>query len=34
MIFNPLSIQLLKQIVEIQVSRMKKYIMEKNIDIT
>ena len=33
-IFNPLSIQLLKQIVEIQVSRMKKYIMEKNIDIT
>ena len=33
-IFNPLSIQLLKQIVEIQVNRMKKYIMEKNIDIT
>lgn len=33
-IFNTLSMQLLKQIVEIQVERMKKYIREKNIDIT
>jgi len=33
-IFNPLSMYLLKRIVEIQVDRMKKYIMEKNIDIT
>lgn len=32
-IFNTLSMQLLKQIVEIQVERMKKYIREKNIDI-
>lgn len=33
-IFNPLSMDLLKQIVEIQVNRMKKYIREKNIDLT
>ncbi|MBI4684216.1 MAG: ATP-dependent chaperone ClpB [Nitrospirae bacterium] len=33
-IFNPLSMQLLKQIVDIQVNRMKKYIRDKNIDIT
>ncbi|MBI4688713.1 MAG: ATP-dependent chaperone ClpB [Nitrospirae bacterium] len=33
-IFNTLSMQLLKQIVVIQVERMKKYIREKNIDIT
>jgi len=32
-IFNPLTKELLKQIVEIQVNRMKKYIREKNIDI-
>jgi ATP-dependent Clp protease ATP-binding subunit ClpB len=32
-IFNPLTQELLKQIVDIQVNRMKKYIMEKNIDI-
>ena len=32
-IFNPLTKELLKQIVEIQVDRMKKYIKEKNIDI-
>ena len=32
-IFNPLTKELLKQIVEIQVNRMKKYIKEKNIDI-
>jgi ATP-dependent Clp protease ATP-binding subunit ClpB len=32
-IFNPLTKELLKQIVEIQVDRMKKYIREKNIDI-
>lgn len=32
-IFNPLTSELLKQIVEIQVNRMKKYIREKNIDI-
>lgn len=32
-VFNPLTKELLKQIVEIQVSRMKKYIMEKNVDI-
>ncbi len=32
-IFNPLSMHLLKQIVEIQIGRMKKYIKEKNIDI-
>ncbi len=32
-IFNPLTKDLLKQIVEIQVNRMKKYIKEKNIDI-
>lgn len=33
-IFNPLTKGLLKQIVEIQVNRMKRYIMEKQIDIT
>ncbi len=33
-IFNQLSMELLKQIVVIQVERMKKYIKEKNIDIT
>ncbi|MBM4129393.1 MAG: AAA family ATPase, partial [Nitrospira sp.] len=33
-VFNPLTSELLKQIVEIQVNRMKKYIREKNIDIT
>lgn len=33
-IFNPLSLELLKQIVTIQVERMKKFIKEKNIDIT
>ncbi len=33
-IFNPLTKGLLKQIVEIQVNRMKKYIMEKQIDVT
>ncbi|MHB8882335.1 MAG: ATP-dependent chaperone ClpB [Thermodesulfovibrionales bacterium] len=32
-IFNPLSRDLLKKIVEIQVQRMKKYIREKNIDL-
>jgi ATP-dependent Clp protease ATP-binding subunit ClpB len=32
-IFNPLTQELLKQIVDIQVQRMKKYIREKNIDI-
>jgi len=32
-IFNPLTRDLLKQIVKIQVSRMKRYIKEKNIDI-
>lgn len=32
-IFNPLTKELLKQIVEIQADRMKKYIKEKNIDI-
>jgi ATP-dependent Clp protease ATP-binding subunit ClpB len=32
-IFNPLTKELLKQIVEIQVDRMKKYIREKNVDI-
>ncbi len=32
-IFNPLTKDLLKQIVEIQVNRMKRYIKEKNIDI-
>jgi len=32
-IFNPLSKELLKQIVEIQVNRMKRYIAEKNVDI-
>jgi ATP-dependent Clp protease ATP-binding subunit ClpB len=32
-IFNPLTQELLKQIVDIQVERMKKYIREKNIDI-
>jgi len=32
-VFNPLTKELLKQIVEIQVNRMKKYIKEKNIDI-
>jgi len=32
-VFNPLTKELLKQIVEIQVSRMKKYIKEKNVDI-
>ncbi|HEX8948198.1 MAG TPA: AAA family ATPase, partial [Dissulfurispiraceae bacterium] len=33
LIFNPLSEELLKQIVDIQVERMKKYLQEKNIDI-
>jgi len=33
-IFNPLSMALLKQIVVIQIEHMKKYIREKNIDIT
>ncbi len=33
-IFNSLSLELLKQIVTIQVERMKKFIREKNIDIT
>ncbi|MEK7197468.1 MAG: AAA family ATPase, partial [Nitrospirota bacterium] len=33
-IFNPLSMALLKQIVVIQIERMKKFIKEKNIDIT
>ncbi len=33
-IFNPLNEELLKSIVEIQVSRMKKYLLEKKIDIT
>ena len=32
-IFNPLTKELLKQIVEIQVNRMKKYLKEKNVDI-
>lgn len=32
-VFNPLTKELLKQIVEIQVSRMKKFIKEKNIEI-
>jgi len=32
-IFNPLTKELLKQIVEIQVNRMKRYIREKNVDI-
>jgi ATP-dependent Clp protease ATP-binding subunit ClpB len=32
-VFNPLTKELLEQIVEIQVKRMKKYIQEKNIDI-
>jgi ATP-dependent Clp protease ATP-binding subunit ClpB len=32
-VFNPLTKELLKQIVEIQVGRMKKYIREKNVDI-
>ena len=32
-IFNPLSKELLKQIVEIQVNRMKRYIAEKNVNI-
>ena len=32
-IFNPLTQELLKQIVEIQVNRMKRYIAEKNVDI-
>ncbi len=32
-IFNPLSMELLKQIVEIQVGRMKRFIKEKNVDI-
>jgi ATP-dependent Clp protease ATP-binding subunit ClpB len=32
-IFNPLTEELLKQIVEIQVNRMKRYIAEKNVDI-
>jgi len=32
-IFNPLSEELLKQIVEIQVNRMKKYLHEKRLDI-
>jgi len=32
-IFNPLTKELLTQIVEIQVNRMKKYIKEKNVDI-
>jgi ATP-dependent Clp protease ATP-binding subunit ClpB len=33
-IFNPLTKNLLKQIVEIQVTRMKRYIKEKNIEVT
>jgi ATP-dependent Clp protease ATP-binding subunit ClpB len=33
LVFNPLTKDLLKQIVEIQVNRMKRYIGEKNIDI-
>ncbi|MEW6067344.1 MAG: ATP-dependent chaperone ClpB [Nitrospirota bacterium] len=33
LIFNPLSRELLKQIVEIQVNRMKKFIKDKNVDI-
>lgn len=33
LIFNPLTKDILKQIVEIQVSRMKRFIQEKNIDI-
>jgi len=33
LIFNPLTKDILKQIVEIQVNRMKKFIQEKNIDI-
>ena len=33
LVFNPLTKELLKQIVEIQVNRMKKYIGEKNVDI-
>ncbi|NWF76839.1 MAG: ATP-dependent chaperone ClpB [Nitrospirae bacterium] len=33
-IFNPLTKELLKQIVDIQINRMKKYVKEKNIDIT
>jgi ATP-dependent Clp protease ATP-binding subunit ClpB len=32
-IFNPLTKELLKQIVEIQVTRMKRYIKEKNVDV-
>ena len=32
-VFNPLTKELLKQIVEIQVNRMKRYIQEKNIDL-
>jgi ATP-dependent Clp protease ATP-binding subunit ClpB len=32
-IFNPLTRELLKQIVEIQVNRMKRFIKEKNVDI-
>jgi ATP-dependent Clp protease ATP-binding subunit ClpB len=32
-VFNPLTQELLKQIVDIQVERMKKYIKEKNVDI-
>lgn len=32
-VFNPLTKELLKQIVEIQVNRMKKYIKEKNVDV-
>lgn len=34
LIFNPLSEELLKNIVEIQVNRMKRYLQEKKIDIT
>jgi ATP-dependent Clp protease ATP-binding subunit ClpB len=33
LVFNPLTKELLKQIVDIQVNRMKKYIAEKNVDI-
>ncbi len=33
LVFNPLTREILKQIVGIQVNRMKKFIMEKNIDI-
>ncbi|MDA8172927.1 MAG: ATP-dependent chaperone ClpB [Nitrospiraceae bacterium] len=33
-IFNPLTAQLLKQIVEIQTDRMKRYLLEKGLDIT